>query len=168
MRYLIFQLLTFGMMVFNAVSAEIVATFDDWQVVQQGQLKSCFMLTEVVSAQSKVPLVAVQLQIRKDQLDSDFPATIGARVPLGASLKSGVAYRHTRQTTAVGLSWQYCDQSICLATGGVSQDELARLKRSRKIEVGYQPLPNSRTISVPVSLLGFTKAWEHLLTCHAR
>lgn len=88
-----------------------------------------------------------------------------ARVPLGASLASGIAYLHVQGDEAVGLAWQYCDAQTCLASGGTSAAELGRLKKGTRIYLGFTPLPGSRALIVPVSLLGFTKSWAALESC---
>lgn len=68
----------------------------------------------------------------------------------------------------MGLAWQSCDAETCLASGGTGPQKLARLQRGRRILLGFRPLPSSRPLVVPVSLMGITRAWAAVQDCTAR
>ena len=88
------------------------------------------------------------------------------RVPTGAFLPDGIAYRHRESDrVAIGLEWQTCDAEFCTALAVVSADEAARLKAGRDITVGYRPLAGSPVLNVPVSLTGLTRAWKEAKVC---
>lgn len=139
--------------------------FRDWTVVrvQDGQA-GCLATIAVGLRQRDSGLASVTLYRRADT-EAEEVAVMTARVPLGASLASGIAYLHPGGEEAVGLAWQYCDDRTCLASGGVTQAELARLKAGNRIYLGFTPLPGSRALVVPVSLLGFTRSWNALESC---
>lgn len=145
--------------------AQETKTFSDWQVVAQEGEDRCFMAISVLSKKADIPLASINVFRRKTVENEEIPAIMTIKVPLGVSLTSGVAYQHVASQEAVGFAWQYCNQSICMASGGVSLDELANLKKRNRIELGYRPLPGSKSLVIPVSLRGFTAAWNELLKC---
>ena len=137
--------------------------FRDWQVLRQVETGKCAISISVGLAQTNSGLATIN--IIKRQNDEGVPAVMTIKVPLGVSLRSGLAYSHSGTSETVGLAWQYCTPNTCLASGGISSAEIANLKKDREIFLAFQPLPNSRPIIVPVSLLGFTKAWRALQSC---
>lgn len=93
-------------------------------------------------------------------------ALVGLRVPLGVSLRDGIAWRHPASPDqAVALAWQHCDPDLCLAAGAISAAELDRLRRGDRIEVGFRPLPEAAPIRMAVSLRGVTAGWRALEAC---
>lgn len=140
-------------------------TFRDWTTLSSGGGGPCIAQTRILLAGRATPLVTMSILSRKGADAETVPATVTLRVPVGVSLVSGIAYRHKGAAQAVGLAWQFCDHETCVASGGVSRDELERLKAALSIEVAYRPLPGSRPLAVPVSLLGFTRAWQAVRAC---
>lgn len=139
--------------------------FRDWTVVSGTDAgKGCFATTSVGLKSPSSGLATVALY-RLPQMQDDTVAVMTARVPLGASLSAGIAYLHPNGSEAVGLAWQYCDDQTCLASGGVTAPELARLQKGTRLFLGFTPLPASRSLIVPVSLLGFTASWSALAKC---
>lgn len=95
-------------------------------------------------------------------------ALAGLRVPLGVSLRDGIAWRHpSRPDQAIALAWQHCDADLCLAAGAISEGELDRLRRGNRIEVGFRPLPAADPVRMEVSLRGVTAGWRALERCAA-
>lgn len=135
--------------------------FRDWTLVQAEA--GCAATISVGLAQGSTGLLTVGLLPRRGA--GDFPAVITVRVPVGAALTEPLSYAHPGETAAVPLAWQACDARTCLATGGVSSAELAKLQRGRRVFMAYRPLPGSRSLIVPVSLLGVTAAWQRVLEC---
>jgi len=69
-------------------------------------------------------------------------------------------------TMSVGLkAWQYCTPETCVASGGVSEAELNKLRAGRRVFLGFVPLPGSAPLITPVSLLGITRAWNAVQDC---
>lgn len=155
-------------------------TFRDWQLLKFGaggdtpadEPGSCQLRYSAALRQGGSNLLTVDLVPRKagqTEETSDTPFVIVARVPLGASLVSGIAYRHTDQRAdsniAQALVWQYCTATQCLASTGISAEEVNRMRAGRAMEVAFRPLPNSRPLAVPVSLLGISAALNALDDC---
>lgn len=96
----------------------------------------------------------------------DGTVAMALRVPTGVHLPDGIAYRHAASDrVAVGLEWQQCTSSRCTAIALLSASEFGRMLRGREIIVGYRPLPRSRLLNLPLSLLGLTAAWRDVATC---
>jgi invasion protein IalB len=136
--------------------------FGDWQLVSS-QENSCLLLNRIVSRKSGITVMEAILRQRSD---GSLGATIGVRVPNGASLKDPIAYAHPKgPPRAIGLEWQSCSPEMCLAAGDISEDALSRLKRGSMIVVGFSPLTGSRKLNVVVSLAGLTRGWQALQSC---
>ena len=136
----------------------------DWEVIRGAE--GCVATTSVGLRAAGSGLVTVAL-LPRPGAQGGAPAVMTVRVPLGAHLASGIAYTHPGQTAAVGLAWQSCDAETCLASGGIGPEELGRLQRGRRILLGFRPLPSSRPLVVPVSLMGVTRAWAAVQDCAA-
>ncbi len=151
----------------ETVTRARVERFRDWQVVyvgesgNPGQTAGCFASHSSVVKGETTVLATINLY-RNGRTQA--PVAI-VKVPTGVSLVSGIAWRHTASGDVVSLEWQYCTPETCLARITLSADEVARLKAGREFELAYRPLPGSRILSVPVSLLGFTRAYERLEAC---
>jgi invasion protein IalB len=134
----------------------------DWQVLRAAE--GCVATTSVGLRAAGTGLVTLAL-LPRPRAAGGAPAVMTVRVPLGAHLASGIAYTHPGETEAVGLAWQSCDAETCLASGGIGPEELGRLQRGRRILLGFRPLPSSRPLVVPVSLMGVTRAWAAVQDC---
>lgn len=135
----------------------------DWTVVRGGDGAGCFATVSVGLKAPSSGLATLSLFPRR--AEAGAPAVLSVQVPLGASLPDGIAYTYRSGSEAVGLAWQYCTERTCVASGGVSAAELDRLKRGRRIFLGFVPLPGSAAVITPVSLLGITKAWAEVQAC---
>lgn len=145
------------------LAAEALETFRDWQVLRGDD--DCVATISLGLRAPSSGLVTVALFPRQDE-SGEVPAVMTVRVPLGVHLASGIAYTHPGdEGAAIGLAWQSCDAETCMASGGVPAAELARLQAGRRILIGFRPLPESRPLVVPVSLMGVTAAWERVLAC---
>lgn len=99
-------------------------------------------------------------------VENEGSVLLALRVPTGVSLADGIAYRHgAGDRVGIGLEWQSCDPQRCAALARLSPAEFARLLRGREIIVGYRPLPDSRFLNVPLSLMGLTTAWRQKQAC---
>ena len=143
-------------------SAAVLATHGDWQVLALPE-GGCAVGQIVQGRRTGVTLVEVLLS---DAGRGDGAVTMALRVPTGAFLSDGIAYRHEgAQGHAVALDWHSCDARRCTATGRLSGAEAARLRAGARITVGYRPLRDANLLNVPVSLRGLTRAWSDALAC---
>lgn len=146
------------------MSQDFDATHEhDWTLITSEDGKACFATISVGLKSVSSGLLTLSLYPRKQ--GGTVPAVMTAQVPLGASLPSGIAYTHRNSSEAAGMAWQYCTDRTCVASGGVSETELKRLKAGTQIYVGFVPLPGSASLVVPVSLLGITKVWDQVQAC---
>jgi len=131
-------------------------TFRDWNLVQGGG--ECLLVQSLVSRASGAMLAQVVLQRQ------GAGTTLALRVPTGASLASGIGYR-VGAGPLHDLEWMRCDADLCLALRPLPEDELRAILRGREMWVGFRPLPESRPLNLPVSLMGVTAGWRALADC---
>ena len=148
-----------------------LASFGDWVLLSSGP-GVCQLRHTLLSAQSGAVLLEMLLlppdpaETAASGTTSDTGALVALRVPLGVSLPDGIAWRHPATPfEAVGLEWQHCDATLCLAAGRISTAELDRLQRGNHVEVGFRPLPDAAPIRMQVSLRGVTAGWQALRGC---
>ena len=147
-----------------ASEADGHATHRDWTVMKD-EGSGCLVAQSVIGRRTGALLLQAVLDA---SAAPDGSVVLAMRVPTGASLPDGIAYRHrASDAVAVGLEWQSCDPERCTAMGRLSQAEFGRLMRGREIIVGYRPLPESRLLNVPLSLMGLTAAWRQAQGCRA-
>lgn len=169
MRLAVLTFLMVALAALQSVAGETTAglsqqNFRDWTVIQGPKAGAgCLSTITVGLKQPSSGLASVTIYPRKDVEDGSAVMTV--RVPLGASLASGIAYLRGREAEAVGLAWQYCDERTCLASGTISAAEVQRFQKGRRIYLGFTPLPGSRSLILPVSLLGFTASWRAVQAC---
>lgn len=131
-------------------------TYRDWQVMRGGG--ECLLVQSLVSRASGAMLAQVVLQRQ------GADATLALRVPTGVSLASGIGYR-VGAGPLHDLDWMRCDAALCLALRLLPEDELRAILRGREMLVGFRPLPGSRPLNLPVSLMGVTAGWRALADC---
>ena len=137
-----------------------IERFQDWELLSTSQ--QCTLITRLASRKTGTPIVEMFLV---ENGADETGAMVGVRVPNGASLKDGIAYRHPNVENAVGLAWQNCDKNMCLAAGEISDEGLTKLKKGRRISLGFKPLPSARSINVDISLMGVTQGVRALRAC---
>lgn len=152
--------LAFGVSIARAQADEI-RQFRDWQLVTSGP--ECRLVSLVTSKATGSILMEVSILPGPER---SMPYLIAIRVPIGASLASGIALRHASQDrTAIGLDWLSCDQEMCTAGGRLSTQAIANLRRDRSVFVGFRPMPGARPVNIELSLMGFTAATDALNRC---
>lgn len=141
--------------------ADDIRQFRDWQLIQTGS--ECRLVSLVSSQATGSILLEVSILPGPD---AEMPYLIAIRVPIGASLASGIALRHAgRDRTAIGLEWLSCDQEMCTAGGQLSTQAIGQLRRDRSVFVGFRPMPGARPVNIELSLMGFTAASDALNAC---
>jgi invasion protein IalB len=136
--------------------AAVPQTFRDWQVVRGGD--ECLLKQSLLSRNSGAMFAQVVLQRQ------GAGATLALRVPTGASLSSGIGYRIGAGPLYM-LDWINCNADLCLAIRSLPDEELRAILRGREMLVGFRPLPDSRPLNLPVSLMGVTAGWRALEDC---
>ena len=136
-----------------------VAVFRDWQKIENPTTGGCLLVQSVVTKTSGSLLAQIILQ-----REAGAPV-LAVRVPNGASLATGIAYRIDGAGAAVNLDWVSCDSKLCLARTSLDAAQFRALLNGRQLELGFRPLPTSRALVVPMSLLGVTAGWNALADC---
>ena len=133
-------------------------TYGDW-VLRDWPGLGCGIETIVHGRATGVALVEVVL------LPAEDGADLLLRVPTGARLVDGIAYRNGADV--VGLQWHSCSPDRCTAHVRIDSGEVARLKAGREIVVGYRPAADAPALNVPVSLKGVTRGLAAAGPCNS-
>lgn len=142
-----------------AAGADAARAFGDWVLIPAPG--ACQLMTHVTS-QTTGDVVLEMILVAPE---GGAPgARVGLRVPTGASLRDGIAFRHPGGP-AIGLEWQSCDASMCLAAGALSEAALRDILRGNRLIAGFRPLPGARLVNIEISLRGTTAGWTALQSC---
>lgn len=133
-------------------SPSVAEQFRDWTVLAR-EAGGCLLHQRVIAAKAGLTIADVFLAP-----SGGGGLVVSARVPVGAALSSGMAYRHPGRAMAVPLVWQSCDAESCLAQVEVTAEERARLMRGLRVEMAFVPVPGARPLRFQLSLLGLTAA----------
>jgi len=79
-----------------------------------------------------------------------------ARLPLGIFLPSGVAAR-IDETEQFPMFVQTCSQMGCEAVVELDKQKLRGMKAGKKLFIGFKVQANSKVVTIPASLIGFSK-----------
>jgi len=108
-------------------------------VIESGQL--LMQVTIRVPADTRQPVMMLQ-------------------APFGPFLPAGIIL-DVDEADPLKLDFQTCDLQGCYAGGQVSEELLAAMFRGQHLNVAIQSL-NKQPIKVPMSLIGFTAAYERI------
>jgi hypothetical protein len=146
-----------ALLIGSSSSAPSAATvFGDWTLRDWPDL-GCGLEFIAYGRATGVALVEVIVLPQGDGAD------LLIRVPTGARLVDGIAYRHRSAVT--GLHWQSCSATRCTAHVRIDAAEVARLKAGREIIVAYRPALGVPALNVPVSLTGITRGMAAARAC---
>ena len=96
----------------------------------------------------------------KTQDGKTFPAAIQITTPLGTILRAGVTVKVDGGEPRTGV-FEVCIPSGCILRDPMSEDFLASLKAGKVANMSFNVLQRG-TLSVSISLKGFTKAFGKL------
>lgn len=133
----------------------------EWQVLSLGSGEGCAVAAGVVGRHTGALLLQALATVAPGG-----GADLILRVPAGAYLPDGIAFRHPQPGGPVtGLVWQRCDARFCTATARLDKEDWGRLLRGREVIVGFRPLADSPVLNLPLGLSGLTAAWRRASTC---
>jgi invasion protein IalB len=140
----------------NARAQEITHTFDDWSIAcqanQAGQ-QECLMFQDIAAADSEQSIM--RLTVIK------APRTILIiTTPLGVMLPPGLVVTIDQQEVS-RMNYQICIEPGCQSQTELTPELVQRLKGGVAATVTVVG-PNGQPIAVPVSLKGFTAAYDTL------
>ena len=81
-------------------------------------------------------------------------------LPHGLYLPAGAAFKidDSKETQMV---IETCDVEGCYASGGLSEEQVAAMKKGKKLRVAFMA-SNKKPINIPVDLSGFTAAYKKI------
>ncbi len=98
--------------------------------------------------------VSIYKSLQTNQPMIDF------RVSSSALFEAGIGVKI--QNKEYRLKMTQCNEDICLASGEIDEDILIKLKSNESLQVAFF-LPPKKQITIPVSLNGFSIAYEALM-----
>lgn len=136
--------------------------FDDWRVrceVPQGQTtERCAMVQNILVQETRRPLLGIA--IFHGENEGKRVTVLQFTVPLGLYLPPGIALE-VEQNPPVRVAIEVCTQQGCIARYRL--DDAMRVAMQKGTSAKAQLTdPNRRTLDVPISLKGFSKAFAAL------
>ena len=114
-------------------------------------LKKCYQITD------KKRVLGIQFGYYNKKVIGNFI------LPLGVLLQHGVGIVVEGFEFSRRISFTYCHQAGCSASFQLDAEMIAMLKKGKKLEISAKSL-NGKDFSLPVSLNGFTQAFNALTT----
>lgn len=139
----------------------VTATHGDWSIVCAASGKPCDMRQNGSNAQGQ-QVMKVRIQKIKPQQTQQGTVEAGMEVlvPLGVLLPAGIRIQiDSAEPTRAGYT--VCGQGGCMLQQALPNRMIAALKRGAKATMTIVAPPN-REIAVPISLSGFTAAYDAL------
>lgn len=144
----------------DATGATAPQTFKDWQfrceTPEGADEERCAIFQNIVVRESKQQLLNFAVTIPQ----KDRPAAAVLLLPLGISLPMGVGLAIDDEEQA-RLAVEHCVQIGCRAVFPVQEDLLTKMKAGKAANVTFHDGAR-RPITIPVSLSGFTAAYDTL------
>lgn len=138
-------------------------TFGAWEVVCiTAKPDQCRMRQVGETADGKKALI-IHIGKLKDAKTNDgkaIPAAIRITTPLGSILRAGVKIQIDAAEPQTG-AFEVCIPSGCIVSDPISDEYLGRLKAGTTMKMSFNVLQQG-TVSVDISLTGFTKAFKAL------
>ncbi|MDZ7753128.1 MAG: invasion associated locus B family protein [Gammaproteobacteria bacterium] len=138
-------------------------THADWRVrcekPEDGSApERCFMFQNLVMRDSQRQLLNFAVAFPNE--DADTPTAV-VMVPLGVSLPAGLGLAVTEDTEPTRVAFQHCITIGCRAVIPLDDGQVAALKAGTEATVSFSD-GTGRAVNVPVSLSGFTAAFNSL------
>ena len=134
--------------------------FRDWtarcETLPDGSKAPCYLVQIVLLKEDNQPLLHMAV---RNQSAGEEPAAF-ISLPLGVSLPGGLSLM-IDESQPLRLRYERCDRNGCHAPLPLDADLVNRLKGGRWARVSFFDTTR-REVSVPVSLLGFTAAFDSL------
>ncbi len=139
-------------------------THADWRVrcekPKDGSApERCFMFQNLVMRESQRQLLNFAVAFPDE--DADNPTAV-VMVPLGVSLPAGLGLAVTEDAEPTRVAFQHCITIGCRAVIPLDSDQVAALKAGTEATISFSD-GTGRAVNVPVSLSGFTAAFNSLV-----
>lgn len=139
---------------------EDVQVFQDWRVrcESQDDVERCVMFQNLVYRESGQTILSIQIGRNANQ-----QASAVFIVPLGVILPPGVQLEIDGGSPTT-IDYQQCSRQSCVAPFPLDDALLSRMKRGLEAQVTFHAVVQGsrRPITVPVSLKGFTAAFNNV------
>jgi invasion protein IalB len=164
-RIIIINLFYIGLVVFMAFAQAVAAPkdgqiFKDWRVrcerPADAEKETCYVFQDLWLRKIKQRLLHIAVLYH----EGSEKATIILTLPLGILLPPGVEIQ-VDKTDPIRLAVEQCIEQGCQAITQLDAERLAAFKNGMKARVTFQD-GKRRSITVPVSLRGFTAALNSL------
>ena len=130
-------------------------SFGDWIIdCQSDAPERCFASQTLVQGDKENPV----MRVNAGPLGTKGEPFLIVMLPLGFFLPAGVVARIDEGASSP-LSVQRCVATGCVASIPLSGELLKSLGGGQRLQIGYMPQPDGRTLVVPVSLKGFKAAY---------
>lgn len=142
--------------------AEKTATHGDWEIHCQKGTDNCVMLQLANNTEGKRSLL-IQIQRVAGIPPQDgvkIAGSITVTVPLGVFLNTGLGAKIDSKQLG-GLPFNYCVDTGCVAEAPLTEETVGRMKKGSTAVFSFNLITRGR-IDVPVSLRGYTKAFNSL------
>lgn len=132
--------------------------FQDWRVLctRQDDGKVCMMRQDQTRSNGERLLA---MEIREPQNDGLLGILL---LPFGIVFETGITPRIDDHPPMGALSFRTCLPSGCLAVFPINQRTIERMSKGAQLKLKVTTL-SGETLTFPVSLRGFTAAYERLL-----
>jgi len=137
-----------------------VPTFGDWakQCEKDGDKEMCYIFQNVNSKDNGQMLMQVRIGFVPDNKEPIFIAT----VPLGALLMPGAALLVDEKIAPVKLPYLACGRQGCTTVGQpLKTDVVEAMQKGERAQVRVA-LMNQKILPLPISLKGFTRAYNSI------
>ena len=134
------------------------AVFKDWvtRCVSADNQQQCHIEQNIVAGkEKKLRLMTVQIGYFEQRRIANFIA------PLGVLLTPGVALEIDGFKFSNATPFNFCNTAGCSASAELDDKMISLMKKGKKL-VATIIDPSGKTIAVPVSLSGFTPAFNNL------
>lgn len=138
-------------------------TYKNWRVrceePQDGGQRRCFMFQNLVMKETQRQLLNFAIAFPSDEADEP---TAVVMVPLGVSLPAGLGLQITEDQEPAKVAYQHCIAIGCRAVMPLNDQQIADMKAGTEAQVLFAD-GTGRAVKVPLSLSGFTAAFEDLV-----
>ncbi|TNB47389.1 invasion associated locus B family protein [Martelella lutilitoris] len=140
-------------------ASSLSETYQDWRVecVSDGDADRCVMAQVQVTKENGQRVISVELTA---------PAADQAQgvivMPFGFALAQGVSLSIDAETEGPKFGFSTCLPQGCFVPVSIDAAMLDRLKSGGTLHIKGQPINGNETVDYPISLKGFTAAFNRL------
>jgi invasion protein IalB len=135
--------------------------FEDWQLVcpdqRTPQGSGCFITQRQVASDTGLDLLGAAIYFEPGKQE----ATIQLRVPPQVDREQPLMFQVDKNPRLL-IDVERCNENFCATTGTVNADLLKQFRSGTQALVGFEVADNDQDVAVPLSLKGFSAAYQAL------